>query len=81
MTQQVYIIGRSYNAHGISDYLMKFDDVDGQPYFCGINGKIRTFSSFEEAQVAAIKCKEVCPVIMGGNPATYSSICACKRAA
>lgn len=68
-----YIIGRTYNKHGVSDYYMGKDEKDGQFMFSSkVNAK--RFTNQNEAYGMTIRLKRLLPSIMGGSPATYTVI-------
>jgi|GEM_PF-4532292 len=68
-----YIIGRSYNKHGISDYYMGKDKDDGQ--FCfSAKCKAKVYTNHNEAYGMALRLKRLLPTIMGGSPASYTVV-------
>lgn len=67
-----YIIGRSYNKHGVADYYGGNDDVH-HAFFCG-KGAAHIFTNQNVAFGMTIRLKRLLPTIMGGSPATYSII-------
>ena len=72
MTKETYIIGRSYNRHGVSDYYMGKDDAFVAS-FAG-KAKAQVFTNRNTAYGMTIRLKRLLPTIMGGNPASYSVI-------
>lgn len=67
-----FIIGRSYNKHGVSDYYMSKDDT----YVACFSGKLnaQVFTNRNTAYGMTIRLKRLLPTIIGGNPATYTVI-------
>lgn len=72
MTTETYIIGRSYNRHGVSDYYMGKDDA----FIASFSGKAKAqvFTNRNTAYGMTIRLKRLLPTIIGGNAASYSVI-------
>lgn len=68
-----YIIGRSYNRHGVSDYYAYQDKDDGQYCFMG-KPKAQVFTNHNTAYGMTIRLKRLLPTVMGGFPASYEVI-------
>ena len=69
---ETFIIGRSYNKHGVSDYYMGKDDA----HVAAFAGKARAqvFTNRNTAYGMTIRLKRLLPTIMGGNAASYSVV-------
>lgn len=67
-----YIIGRSYNRHGVSDYYAGKDDAH-VACFTGKSGA-QVFTNRNTAYGMTIRLKRLLPTIMGGAPASYEII-------
>lgn len=67
-----YLIGRSYNRHGVSDYYAG-KDADGQFMFTG-KPKAQVFTNANTAYGMTIRLKRLLPTIMGGTAVSYSVV-------
>jgi hypothetical protein len=67
-----FIIGRTYNKHGVADYYGG-TDTPGTPFFVGKKAAMQ-YTNQNEAFGMTIRLKRLLPTIMGGAPATYSVI-------
>ena len=67
-----FIIGRSYNKHGVSDYYAGKDDA----YVASFMGKpkAQVFTNRNTAYGMTLRLKRLLPTIIGGNPASYEII-------
>ena len=69
---ETFIIGRSYNKHGVSDYYAGKDDKH-VACFTGKPGA-QVFTNRNTAYGMTLRLKRLLPAIMGGNAASYSVV-------
>lgn len=70
----VYVIGRVYNRHGVSDYYAGMDE-NGVPMFSGKKSKLLVkYANHNTAYGMTIRLKKLLPTIMGGFPASYEVV-------
>lgn len=68
-----FIIGRSWNKHGVGDYYMGKDEKDGQFMFSG-KPKAQVFTNQNTAYGMTLRLKRLLPTPIGGGAFAYSVI-------